>query len=548
MKPVQPLRFGIMCDGRTLARWQWESIRLLCESGCAEPVLLITDAGEEKTPASGWRKWRNYPYKQMLYRMAKRFLFRIPAMERVPMPEVLDGLPVLRCTTIRKGKYSEYFSDSDLEKITGYRLDFVLRYGFNIIRGKVLDVPRYGVWSYHHGDEMLFRGGPVGLWEIYRRSPVNGVVLQRLNNLIDAGVILSRRTYRTVNHSYSEHVEKMLWHNADMPSEVCKKIVLGRHELSTAPHSSTNASVNKVPGNRAMSVFLGRLSVNRIRFHYRRLFRQEQWMIGTGLGTDYRNIRPQWLPIFPAHGYAADPFCFTQNGKKYVVYEEYDYRIRRGKISLAWLDDDLRVEYTKCVLEKQYHLAYPYVFRWEENVYMIPETAEEGNVQLYRWNAAEETFEFENVLADIPAVDASLLFYENRWWLFCGLRNGLPNEKLYIYHADSLSGEYRPHALNPVKTTPAGARMGGTFFREADHWIRPAQYSVRWYGEKTVFWKISRLTDSEYTEEPAGELVPQAGWPYREGVHTFSADGPFYVFDAKRRRSGRAAFWAQLKK
>ena len=548
MKPVQPLRFGIMCDGHTLARWQWESVRLLWESGYAEPVLLIVDAGEGKTPASGIRKWLDYPYKQAVYRAAKRFLFRIPAMEREPMPEALSALPTLRCTTIRKGKYSEYFSDSDLGKMAAYRLDFVLRYGFNIIRGKVLDVPRYGVWSYHHGDEMRFRGGPIGLWEIYRRSPLNGVVLQRLNDLIDAGVILSRRAYQTVAHSYSEHVEKILWHNADMPLEVCEKIALGQHELFAAPHSGTKAKVNKVPGNGVMLLFLGRLLTNRIRFHYRRLFREEQWMLGTGKGNDYRNVHPQWLPVFPKHGYAADPFCFTQDGRKYVLYEEYDYRIRRGKISLARLDDELRIQYTKVVLEKEYHLAYPYVFRWEENLYLVPETAEEGSVQLYRWNGREETFEFVKILADVPAVDASLLFYENRFWLFCGLRDGLPNEKLHIYHADSLTGEYRPHAMNPVKTTPAGARMAGTFFREDGHWIRPAQYSGRWYGEKTVFWKIVRLSASEFAEEPAGELASFAAWPYRDGVHTFSTDGSFYVLDAKRRRSGWAAFWAQLKK
>eukprot|EP01034_Spumella_vulgaris_P002669 gene2669-3462_t len=208
-----------MCNGSTLSRWQWESIRLLWESGYAEPVLLIQNAVDETPQPTGFEKWRKYPYKHLVYRLAKRFLFRVPSMEQEPMPPELEALPWLRCVTIRKGKYSEYFSDDDLEKITGYRLDFVLRYGFNIIRGKVLDVPKYGVWSYHHGDEMLFRGGPIGLWEIYRRSLVNGVVLQRLNDLIDAGVILSRRTYQTVNHSYSEHVEKILWHNADMPLE-----------------------------------------------------------------------------------------------------------------------------------------------------------------------------------------------------------------------------------------------------------------------------------------------------------------------------------------
>lgn len=547
MKPQTPYRFAIMCNGPQLSRWQWESVRLLWESGYAEPVLLIQNAAAEEAPKTGWAKWRAYPYRHLLYRLAKRYLFRYPASDFEPMPDALQKLPVLKCVTIRKGKYSEYFSPADLEEMAGYQLDFVLRYGFNIIRGEVLDVPRYGVWSYHHGDEMIFRGGPVGLWEIYRNSLQNGVVLQRLNNLIDAGVILSRRSYRTVTHSYSEHVEKILTHNADMPLEVCKKIASGDERMFRAAHSGTEAGVNRVPGNGRMFLFLLKLLRNRVAFHYRRFFKQEHWL--TGAGTDVQAAQPDpvWLPLSPAHGYAADPFCFTRNGKRYVVYEAYDYRVARGRIDLAVLDENLRVTRTKTLLDRSTHLAYPYVFEHGNELYLLPETADENNVQLYRWNAGAETFDFVQVLADIPAVDASLLFHAGKYWLFCGLKNDLPNEKLHIYYADSLTGEYRPHLLNPVKTTPAGSRMGGTFFQKDGHLLRPAQYSVKWYGEKTVFGQLQHLSETRFDETPAGELVPGATWPYREGVHTFSRCDTFYVLDAKRRRSGLAAFRSQFR-
>ena len=39
---------------------------------------------------------------------------------------------------------------------------FMLRVGFNIIRGEILNVPKYGVWSFHHDDEVKYRGGPAG--------------------------------------------------------------------------------------------------------------------------------------------------------------------------------------------------------------------------------------------------------------------------------------------------------------------------------------------------------------------------------------------------
>jgi hypothetical protein len=79
-------------------------------------------------------------------------------------PRDCRAVSVLACDGSRRGGFSEYFSASDTEISRGQELDFILRFAFGIVRGEILLVPRYGVWSFHHDDEMRYRGGSPAFW------------------------------------------------------------------------------------------------------------------------------------------------------------------------------------------------------------------------------------------------------------------------------------------------------------------------------------------------------------------------------------------------
>lgn len=59
--------------------------------------------------------------------------------------------------------------------------------GFGILKAAVLEVPRYGVISYHHGDMRKYRGQPPGFWELYNGEREMGMTVQRLNIGLDCG-------------------------------------------------------------------------------------------------------------------------------------------------------------------------------------------------------------------------------------------------------------------------------------------------------------------------------------------------------------------------
>ncbi len=547
------LHFGIMTYGMVLSAWQYKCISLLISSEVAEVVLIINDASVNKATNSFAVKVKNNINKHAFYRLSSKFVFKIPALKHIKVEDVLHGVDILNCNTIKKGKYSEYFRQVDIDEIKNKNLDFILRFGFNIIRGDILEVAKYGVWSFHHGNELKFRGGPTGFWEIYKNSPTNGVILQKLNNLIDAGVIINRRLYQTVLHSYSEHLNSLLMNSVDMPLQVCKQILIGDESSFEKEHSQSKAAMNKLPVNWKMMKFYFILFQNRIKFHITRLFKQEHWDIGIvqsvnsklPVTADFKDVK--WLNLRSGSQYAADCFCFNSNGSNYVVFEDYDYKIKKGVISLLKLDKNNVPIKIKTVIEKPFHLAYPFVFQYEHITYLIPETAENGTIELYEWDDKAEEFHFKKVLLDVAGVDVSIVDFHERWWLFCGIKNSSPNEKLFIYHSDELTGTYKAHTLNPVKTDPAGSRPAGQFIIKNDVLFRPAQHSVGWYGEKIDWFKISELTPTSFIEELVGEIAPQQTWSHNKGLHTFSKSSDIMVIDAKKRSSGWRAFLAELR-
>ena len=88
-----------------------------------------------------------------------------------------------------------------------------------------MNVAKYGIWSFHHDDERVVRGGPPGFWEFMNKIPSNGVILQRLTNSLDKGIILKRVHFRTILHSYKAHLDQLFFGASILPLQVCKELI-----------------------------------------------------------------------------------------------------------------------------------------------------------------------------------------------------------------------------------------------------------------------------------------------------------------------------------
>jgi hypothetical protein len=270
------------------------------------------------------------------------------------------------------------------------------------------------------------------------------------------------------------------------------------------------------------------------------LLQRQQWFLAYQLGgaqpasTFYRFKRLQ--P--PADRDWADPCVIQHEGSYFIFHEEYVYRKRKGHISVIQMDAKGRWQPPVPVLERLYHLSYPFVFEWEGTYYMVPETAANRTVELYRCTSFPGGWELcATLLRDVSATDATLAEVDGRWWMFVNLAvpGASKNDELHLYYADSPLGPWHPHRRNPVKSDVRSARPAGRLLRLNGQLGRPAQDCSERYGYAIALQQIVRLDLEEFQETEIAKILPE--WaPGMVATHTLSSVPGLTVVDGQRRR------------
>ncbi|MBK7269647.1 MAG: hypothetical protein IPI07_09065 [Flavobacteriales bacterium] len=384
--PTEVLRVGILCNGGTFQRWQAESIAAVRAEPGVELVLLIERDAETASPKSIWTRALHYPWRTVLYRQYRKHWFRPKAMEPVDLSSELSNVPKIRCRPILRG-HAELFEEADLALIRSHRPDVLLRFGFNILHGDILTVATHGVWSHHHGDEEHYRGGPPAFWEIVDAQPVIGAVLQRLTEKLDAGRILYKGWFNTVDHSLEETVDTVLTHSAQWPALVMRRILQGDAVAAEGTLSTSKAPVRKYPTNTVVLRFLWKRMRNKMRFHRDSLNAHEEWNIGVlnqpihHLLQTEPSLNVRWLPAPAQNSFRADPFGFVgSDGQLHILYEKFDHATGKGEIARLRPKRDNVLKRSRTVLELPEHLSYPFVLERDGEVLVIPEQAARGRV------------------------------------------------------------------------------------------------------------------------------------------------------------------------
>ena len=90
-----------------------------------------------------------------------------------------------------------------------------------------------------------------------------------------------------------------------------------------------------------------------------------------------------------------------------------------GEIGLATSLDGLHWNYEQIVLYETWHMSYPLVFQYNGEYYMIPETADRGEVRIYRATAFPYSWSYlTTIISGIWLHDSTIFRYNNIWWMF----------------------------------------------------------------------------------------------------------------------------------
>lgn len=223
--------------------------------------------------------------------------------------------------------------------------------------------------------------------------------------------------------------------------------------------------------------------------------------------------------------FVADPFLVRENGRYVMFFEALERETNQGVIAYADSADGLHWQYGSRVLAEPFHLSYPYVFPWNNEYYMIPESFQDLSVRLYRASEFPDRWEFAGrLLSGYPYVDPSILRHDKKWWLFVTLPQ---SDMLNLYFSDDLLTGWRPHPMNPiVRSDKHFARPGGRVIRHDGRIYRLTQDTYPAYGIQVFAFEILELTEESYREKMAADkpVVARSGRGWNAaGMHHVDA-------------------------
>lgn len=249
--------------------------------------------------------------------------------------------------------------------------------------------------------------------------------------------------------------------------------------------------------------------------NFARMFvrRRCEWSIGIYLGESLLNFSAKNIknPVLTARDitdvqahFVADPFMVRENGIWYMFFEVLNASDKKGDIGLATSSDALNWTYRQIVLHEPFHLSYPYVFKWENEYYLIPESHQNNSIRLYKATNFPTQWSFVKTLLDgSDYVDSSIFYFNNLWWLFT---TSTKSNILRLYYANELMGSWIEHPKSPViESNTHIARPGGRVVVCDRRIIRYTQDTEPIYGNQLRAFEITELTKTNYEEKEVNE-------------------------------------------
>jgi len=261
---------------------------------------------------------------------------------------------------------------------------------------------------------------------------------------------------------------------------------------------------------------------------------QVRWIKASNSSSGH--ILPQVLES-PQNVWFADPFLYFFQDLQYLFVEEFNTLTGKGKIA-CFVESAGNFRYLGIAIEESFHLSFPFIFEFKNELYMIPECGSARSVRIYRcqtfpleWKLVREYDTGNNSYYD------QIVFEENGiWWMLATVdevSGGDAYSSLNLFWTnDPIKGNWTAHVQNPLFIDSRKGRNGGLHKCEEGLFRFGQEYGFLNYGESLNSYKITTLNRSEYQEEPTNckHFFKLEG--FRNFHHLFLSQD-YIVFDCK---------------
>ena len=234
------------------------------------------------------------------------------------------------------------------------------------------------------------------------------------------------------------------------------------------------------------------------------------WSIGIYEGKSPFDLKPPQKDMNPVQhqidlpegeaSLVAHPRMIIKDSIYYLFYTAVNQNTdNRYKIALAESANGYDWEFKKIIMDGSYNLAHPFVFEFENKVYMIPEPAGGSTAPLYIAEDFPYKWKYEKDLIKKDNLNSPFVFrYDNTWWM---IHSGEGNDTMYLHYADDLYGTWEEHPQSPVIVNDKqAARPAGKPFLYKGNLYRLSINCIPQYGTSVFVFQINELTRTSYKE------------------------------------------------
>jgi hypothetical protein len=530
MRAVRPVTLGVLLDARTQERWVLESL----QQALAVPGTQLAAVALAGRPSRGSLAARLH---RLLDGLDKQLRCRDESLfAPVDIAAELKA-PLLEIRAVRDGDGWRP-DEAGAAVLRRCNVDVWLCFAAVPPRRPLPPVSRLGVWGIEIGRMVPATSAWAGAMEVGTGSPVtmlsvvdyaepaNGLLYLTFGATLKNSARRNRLGSLRKGMSFFRRLLERLARDGDVPRPA-------RPEASAGPaHYPAQREPTVSALARLSSHLVSHVAANQLRSMRWR----DQWQIGYyfkddgGAGCRFERLR---YLIPPKDRFWADPFAVEHQGRCFVFFEELPYRTQKGRIMAVEVFEDADPGEAQVVLERPYHLSYPFVFAWDGTLYMLPETAGNGTVEVYRCEAFPFRWRLHRVLLEnVSAFDATLWRENDSWWMFVNIaESGADSsDELHLYRSTTPLGPWTAHRANPVISDVRRARSAGPLFTHDGKLYRPSQDCSLAYGHSVLINRVDVLNDDDYRETTVRRIAP--GW--RKDilrVHTLGGSGRLRVVD-----------------
>lgn len=434
-------------------------------------------------------------------------------------------------------KFYVKYSNEEIYKIDNENFDFIFNANASgIFSGKILNVSKFGLLSFHHGDNSWNRGGPPGFWEVFLKKRKSGFIVQICTKKLDDGIVLfkgeiptkgtylkNRNNLNLISYQYLENILEFVYKHKKLPKQII--VDTSKSKLYKTP----NIKISIIYFLHITFKFLaGTIS--------KKLFRSKViWNIAYSRKNWKELDIDNLMTIENPNGrFFADPFLISKDSMQHIFVEDFSLSQNKGSISCISISKSGE-KITKKVIEENFHLSFPFIFVYKDNYYMIPESLEDQSIRLYKCKKFPYEWEYShNLIENINAVD-SIIFYKNsQWWLLtntCYDKSKDYNSRMHIFSSDSpISKNWIEHQKNPVIFNSDFARNGGLIFENGKIYRVCQKYGFKKYGKEIFLREIVKIDNKSFEEKPINLISPEKSKRY-DCIHHLSSNKEFSVID-----------------